>query len=263
VTWEMIRPLRSGTAIFAMPSTPIKCPSVPQKLAYLAADWWRRQGVLENIRIVLAQPTPALFPVPEFAEQLEKVARRYGIELLLQHEMVEIRREQREVLLVDRREGAETKKTLHYDLLHAIPPHSAPDWIRQGSLGDGTPTGYVAVDKNTLQHVRFPNVFALGDAANTPNRKTAAAVRKQAPVVVRNLSAAIRRERLPASYDGHAGCPFSTRRNRVLMAEFDYSLKPRSSIPLINTKKERYDMWLLTRYGLVFLYWKLMLNGLA
>jgi len=263
VTWEMIRPLRSGTAIFAMPSTPIKCPSVPQKLAYLAADWWRRRGVLENIHIVLAQPTPALLPVPEFAEQLAKVAQSYGIEVLLEHEVIEVSPEQREVVVVDHRGGAETKTTLHYDFLHAIPPHSAPDWLRQGPLSDGTPTGYVAVNKNTLQHVRFANVFALGDAANTPNRKTAASVRKQAPVVVHNLRAAIRREPLPESYDGYAACPFTTRRNRVLMAEFDYSLKPRPSVPLINTKQERYDMWLLTRYGLVVLYWKLMLNGLA
>ncbi len=208
VTWEMIRPLRSGAAIFAMPSTPIKCPSVPQKLAYLAADWWRRQGVLENIHVVLAQPAPRLLPVPEFAEQLAKVAQRYGIEVLLQHEVVEVRREQREVVLVDHREGAETKKTLHYDFLHAIPPHSAPDWIREGSLSDGTPTGYVAVDRNTLQHVRYPNVFALGDAANTPNRKTAAAVRKQAPVVVRNSRAAIKGEQLLSAVGRLVGvCP--------------------------------------------------------
>jgi sulfide:quinone oxidoreductase len=48
----------------------------------------------------------------------------------------------------------------------------------------------------------------------------------------------------------------------MLLAEFDYTMKPHPAIPLIDTKKERY-MWLLKRYGLPFMYWNLMLKDRA
>src|SRR5579875_482137 len=86
---------------------------------------------------------------------------------------------------------------------------------------------------------------------------------KHAPVVVANLRAAMAGRGLPASYDGYASCPLTTARNRMLLAEFDYTMKPHPAIPVIDTVRERYDMWLLKRYGLPFMYWKVMLKGLA
>ena len=112
-----------------------------------------------------------------------------------------------------------------------------------------------------MQHVRFPEIFALGDAANTPNSKTGAAIRKQAPVVAANVASSLALEPLTAVYDGYAACPFTTARNRMLLAEFDYDCNHRPSIPFIDTTRERYDMWLLKRYGLPFLYWNVLLRG--
>jgi sulfide:quinone oxidoreductase len=152
-------------------------------------------------------------------------------------------------------------KTLRYDLAHLMPPQSAPGWIRQGPLADpANPGRYVQIDKHTM---RYPNVFSLGDAGSSPNSKTGAAIRKQAPVVAANLAAVMAGRDPAQEYDGYASCPLTTARNRMLLAEFDYTMKPRPTIPLINTQKERYDMWLLKRYGLPFMYWNLMLNGRA
>jgi sulfide:quinone oxidoreductase len=145
-----------------------------------------------------------------------------------------------------------------------VPPQSAPDWVKRSLLADAaTPNGYVEVDKHTLQHVRHPEVFSLGDAGSSPNSKTGAAVRKQAPVVVQNLRD-VRAGRTPtAHYDGYSSCPLTTARNRMLLAEFDYTMQPTPSIPFIDTTRERRDMWYLKRYGLPFLYWNLMLKGRA
>ncbi len=112
-----------------------------------------------------------------------------------------------------------------------------------------------------MQHKRYSNVFALGDVANTPNAKTGAAVMKQAPVVVRNLLSAMRGEQPVAQYNGYVACPIITGYGRLLLCEFDYSLKPSPTIPLIDTLGERYDTWLLKRYGLPWLYWNVMLQG--
>ncbi len=106
-------------------------------------------------------------------------------------------------------------------------------------------------------------MFSLGDAGSSLNSKTGAAIRKQAPVVVENLTAVMGGDSPTASYGGYASCPLTTARRKMLLAEFDYTMKPTPSIPVINTIKERTDMWYLKRYGLPFMYWNLMLRGLA
>lgn len=263
-TWEFIKDMRSGTAVFTMPSGPIKCAGAPQKIAYLAADWWRKQGVLSDIHVVLVLPTPKMFGVPEFSAVLEQVVARYGIDVRLESEVVEVNSAARELSLVNRKGGGEEKSVLPYDMAHLVPPQSAPAWIKASPLADpANPGGYVQIDKGTMQHTRYPNVFSLGDAGSSPNSKTGAAIRKQAPVVAKNLLAVMAGRQPSAVYDGYASCPLVTARNRMLLAEFDYTMKPHPTIPVIDTKKERYDMWLLKRYGLPFMYWNLMLKGRA
>ncbi|WP_433271993.1 hypothetical protein ACQPZF_14830 [Actinosynnema sp. CS-041913] len=106
-------------------------------------------------------------------------------------------------------------------------------------------------------------MFALGDAGSTPNSKTGAAVRKQAPVLVENLLAVLAGNEPTASYDGYASCPITTGRRTLLLAEFDYSGRPRPSLPFVDTLRERTDHNLFKRRALPFLYWNLMLRGLA
>ena len=259
-TWELIKRTKRGTAVFTQPSGPIKCAGAPQKIAYLAADYWRRQGVLDNIRIVLVLPTPGLFGVPVFADALRKVVDEYGIEVQFSSEVVEF--DTARQLAIVRDNIADSKQSIEYDMVHAVPPQSAPDWLAGTSLaGAADPNGYVEVDKHSLQHVRYPEVFALGDAGSTPNSKTGAAIRKQAPVVVANIQDQLANRKISASYNGYAGCPLTTSRNRMLLAEFDYSMTPTPSIPGLDLTKPRRDMWLLKKYGLPTLYWNAIVKG--
>ncbi|MFE0106637.1 FAD-dependent oxidoreductase [Streptomyces sp. NPDC059009] len=260
LTWELIRSMRSGTALFTMPSGPVKCGGAPQKIAYLAADHWRKRGVLDHIRVILVLPEPAMFKVPVYSRELAETARRYGIEVRLQSELTALDGAAREAVVTDHATG--TKETIRYDLLHAVPPQAAPRWIAESPLADpDSPFGYVRADRATLQHPDHPEVFALGDVANLPTSKTGAAVRKQAPVVVDNLHSSLRGRPLTARYDGYTSCPLVTARHKMLLAEFDYDLEPAPSLPLIDTTKERTSMWYLKRYGLPQMYWKGMLKG--
>jgi sulfide:quinone oxidoreductase len=261
-TWDFIRHARTGTAVFTMPPGPIKCAGAPQKIAYLAADWWRRHGVLNQMRVILVLPTAAMFSQPDWGEVLAGVASGYGIEVRHNTHLVGVDGPARRAVLLNTTTG--TKDDVEFAMLHAVPPQSAPDWVKASSLADpSSPFGYVHVDQYTLQSPQWPNVFALGDVANLPTSKTGAAIRKQAPVVVANLLAARRGEPAAARYDGYTSCPLVTGHNRMLLAEFDYELKPRPSFPFLNTMKPRYDMWLLKRYGLPLLYWHGMLRGRA
>jgi sulfide:quinone oxidoreductase len=255
-TWDCLRTFRGGTALFTMPDTPVKCGGAPQKIMYLADDHFRRSGVREQARVVYAAAGASIFAVPRYARTLEQVVARKGIETLFRHNLVEVRPEERQAIFeqLDTRE----RVVLGYDMLHVTPPMSAPDFIKRSPLADGA--GWVDVDRHTLRHVRHANVFALGDAANLPTSKTAAAVRKQSPVLVENLLAAMHGRPLPARYDGYTSCPLVTGYGRLVLAEFDYEQRPRETFPF-DQSQERFSMYLLKKFGLPLLYWHGMLAG--
>lgn len=261
-TWDFIRNTRSGTAVFMMPSGPIKCAGAPQKIAYLASDYWRKQGVLKDIDVHLVVPTPRIFGIPAIADNLDKVIADYGITLHTNSEVTSVDGQAHKVGISSVGDGG-TDTTLPYDVLHVAPRQSAPDWIKSSPLSTGDATGYVEIDKHTMQHVRYPNVFSLGDAGSSPNSKTGAAIRKQAPVVVENIDAFLTGRPLQAQYHGYSSCPIVTSSHAMLLAEFDYSLQMTPSFPGLDPAKPHRVYWYLKKYGLPFMYWNLMLKGLA
>jgi sulfide:quinone oxidoreductase len=263
-TWEFIRNTRSGTAVFTMPTGPIKCAGAPQKIAYLAADHWRKAGVLNDIDIHLVVPTPRIFGIPAIADNLDRIIADYGINLHVHSEMTAVDPASRKATISAVGEhGVDT--ILDYDVLHVVPHQSAPDWVKSSPLSTGDANGYVDVDKHTLQHVRYPNVFALGDAGSTPNSKTGAAIRKQAPVVADNVDSFLKNQRLGGEYHGYASCPLVTSSHDMLLAEFDYSMQMTPSFPtwMFDPAAPHRAYWYLKKFGLPFMYWNLMLKGLA
>lgn len=261
-TWEFIRDLRSGSAVFGMPSGPIKCAGAPQKIAYLASDYWRRQGVLSDIDVHLVVPKPRLFGIPAIADNLDVIAADYGITVHTGAEITSVDAAAHKVGITHTGDGG-SDTVLAYDVLHAVPRQSAPDWIKSSPLSTGDATGYVEIDKHTMQHVLHPNVFSLGDAGSSPNSKTGAAIRKQAPVVVENVESFLAGRPLTASYNGYGSCPIVTSSHAMLLAEFDYDLNLTPSFPLLDPTKPHRSYWYLKKYGLPFMYWNLMLKGLA
>ncbi len=260
-TWDLIRNFKGGTALFHMPGTPIKCPGAPQKIMYLAADYFRRNKISADV--IYGSATPTIYGVKEYAAVLDTVVRRYGIDARFSHDLVEVRGDKKEAVFVKKDDPAKARVTIGYDIMHVAPPQIAPEFIRNSPLPpqEQPGLGWVEVDQYTLQHKRYPNVFAVGDVASSPNAKTGAAALKQAPVVVSNLLAVMRGALPIAKYNGYVACPITTAYGKLLLCEFDYTLKPTPTIPFINTVAERYDTWLLKRYGLPWLYWHLMLRG--
>ena len=260
-TWDLIRNLRSGTAVFTVPSGAIKCAGAPQKIAYLAADYWRSQGVLSDIDIHLIMPGARPFGIPAIADSLDKVIADYGITVHANSEVTAVDAASRKVSVTSVALGG-TDAMLSYDMVHAVPRQSAPDWIKASPLSTSDSNGYVDIDKNTMQHVRYSNVFSLGDAGSSPNSKTGAAIRKQAPVVVDNVDSFLKNQPLRASYDGYSSCPIVTSSHAMLLAEFDYDFNLEPSFPLLDPTTPHRSYWYLKKYGLPAMYWNLMLKGL-
>lgn len=257
-TWDAIRDFRGGTAIFTMPSGAVKCGGAPQKIMYLADDRFRQAGVREQTQIIFASALSSIFAIERYRTTLEKVIARKQIDCRLRHELVEVRPAEKEVVFKNL--DTSNQVTMKYDLLHVTPPMGPPDFLAASPLADKD--GWVDVNQQTLQHTRFPNVFALGDCSNLPTSKTGAAIRKQAPVVVRNLLAALKNQQLSAIYNGYTSCPLVTGIGKLVLAEFDYEKQPAETFP-IDQSKERRSMWLLKRYLLPILYWHGMLKGRA
>lgn len=257
-TWDNIRSFKQGgTAIFTQPSTPIKCGGAPQKIAYLAEDYFAKHGMRANSKVVFMHAGASIFAVKKYADALTQVAKRKQIDVRFQRELVEIRPESREaVFKLGTPEGGE--EVVKYDLLHVTPPMSAPDFIKTSKLAAST--GWVEVNKHTMQHTRYANVYALGDCSNLPTSKTGAAIRKQAPALAANLIAQLNGGTSSASYDGYTSCPLVTGYGSLIMAEFDYDLKPKETFPF-DQSKERYSMYALKAYGLPQMYWNGMLRG--
>lgn len=257
-TWDNIRNLKGGTALFTQPSTGIKCAGAPQKICYLAEDHFRRTGVRHNINVKFVSGTGSIFGVKKYADALNRVIDRKGIEATYNTELVALRPDSKEAIFEP--VGGGEQIVMKYDMIHVTPRQSAPDFIKKSKLAAAT--GWVDVDQHTTQHVRYPNVFSCGDSSSMPTSKTGAAIRKQAPVLVENLMAAIEERPLPGHYDGYTSCPLVTGYGTLILAEFDYDKVPQETFPF-DQSEERYSMYALKAHGLPQIYWHGMLRGRA
>jgi len=262
-TWEVLRNLKSGRAIFTQPNTPVKCGGAPQKIMYLTADHLRRKGHLKDVDIQFMSPGETVFGVEKFRLALLKVLDRYGITFNYRKNLVEIRASDKvAVFEVTDENGHMELEEESYDMIHVVPPQSAPDFVKNSALVDEE--GWVDVDNGTLQHNRYPNIFSLGDVSGTTKAKTGAAVRKQAPIVTANLMNMIEQGKITNTkvYNGYSSCPLVTGYGKLILAEFDYDNNPDPSFPF-DTAKERWSMYFLKTKILPILYWSGMLKGRA
>ena len=261
-TWDLVQKLKRGRAIFTQPPMPIKCAGAPQKAMYLSADHWRRTGALSSVDIQFCNSGAVLFGVADYVPALMEYVKGYGIGLNFGQTLISVDGPARTAKFrKTNADGTSELITREFDLLHAVPPQRAPDFIRVSPLADGA--GWVDVDQASLRHKRFPNVFALGDASNTPNAKTAAAARKQAPVVAHNLLQTRGALQGEAHYDGYGSCPLTVERGKIVLAEFTYGGKLAPSFPnwLIDGTRPSALAWILKERFLPPLYWDGMLKG--
>lgn len=256
-TWELVRKLRGGQALFTQPPMPIKCAGAPQKAMYLSASHWEREHVLDSIDVEFHTAAPTLFGVKDYVPALEETVERYGIDVRFGSTLIAV--DGPDGTATFRADGGEVTRA--FDMMHVTPPQKPVEAVADSSLADAA--GYVDVDQFTLQHKLFPNVFALGDIGGMPNAKTAAAVRKQAPVVAENALAVLAGKHLGAAYDGYGSCPLTVENGKILLAEFGYGGRLLPSFPkfVIDGTKPSRLAWLLKKDLLPAIYWDAMLKG--
>ena len=258
-TWQLVQQLKGGKAIFTQPAMPIKCAGAPQKAMYLSCDHWLKQGDLNTIDVEFNLAGAALFGVATFVPPLMNYVEKYGVKLAFNSNLIKVDGPARKAWFeVKDAEGNISVEEKSFDMLHVVPPQVAPDFIRHSPLADAA--GWCEVDPHSLQQVRYPHIFALGDVCSTSNAKTAAAVRKQIVVVAENLLALRRQAPLPLKYDGYGSCPLTVEKGKVVLAEFGYGGRLLPTFPLDPTVARR-SAWFLKATLLPWFYWNGMLKG--
>ncbi len=258
-TWQLVRQLKGGKAIFTQPAMPIKCAGAPQKAMYLSCDHWLKQGDLKNINVEFNLAGAALFGVATFVPPLMKYIEKYSARLAFNSNLVKVDGPARKAWFeIKDAEGNVTVEEKPFDLLHVVPPQVSPDFIRHSPLADTA--GWCEVNPQSLQHVRYPHIFGLGDVCSTTNAKTAAAVRKQIVVVAENLLALRKQAPMLLKYDGYGSCPLTVEKGKVVLAEFGYGGKLLPTFPLDPTVARR-SAWFLKATLLPWFYWNGMLKG--
>ena len=258
-TWELVQKMKNGRAVFTQPPMPIKCAGAPQKALYLSCSHWEKKNYLQNIDVTFANAGGVLFGVEHYVPALQNYIDRYGVNLDFNRNLVAVDGVAGKAYFSGPDEN--NNKEVEFDFLHVCPPQIAPDFVRNSSLANEA--GWVDVDQHTLQHVVFENVFSLGDAGSTPNAKTAAAVRQQAPVVAENLLAHLADQPLVHTYNGYGSCPLTVEHGKIVLAEFGYQAKLLPSLPkwIINGDKPSRLSWFLKKSMLPPIYFDLMLKG--
>lgn len=298
-TWKTLQNFKGGTALFTQPTTPIKCGGAPQKIMYLADDYFRKSGVRSKTDVVFALPSGAIFGVKIIADTLMDVVDRKDINVRFFHKLVKVDADKKIawyeidkdlsaggcVTIADGDEASldkdiqynykDVKVTrdgnrygVHFDMMHLAPPQCAPDFIRNSSLS--AETGWVSVNPKTMQRTKYENIFSMGDVSNLPTSKTGAAIRKQVPVAVANILKMVEAMSLSDKvYNGYTSCPLVTGYGKMVLAEFDYEKNfmpdPKlKQFPMLlnDSSKEHWRLWMLKKYGLPYLYWNKMLKGI-
>ncbi len=248
-TWKAMDAYRQkgGRAVMTLAPTFMKCAGAPLKMTFMVQDALARIGATsESANIDFFTPSDSIFSVPWVSDD---VKRRWA-ELPISPQIHNFRRltavdmDKRSATFTDQ-EGQTYQED--YDFLHVVPPMFAPDAVLNSPLvvEEGVQKGWLDVDKFTLQHNRYPNIFGLGDINGTPRGKTAATVKKSAPVVVHNLLQVIKGEKPSENFDGYTSCPLLVRRGSALLVEFDGDGNATPTIPGVDPLKDSYLAWFI------------------
>jgi sulfide:quinone oxidoreductase len=284
-TWEIMQkyiaqakagsPDKKTQFLFTHPSTPIKCGGAPKKIVYLTNARLKEEGARDNAELTFYPNGGAMFGVPEYHDAIVGQFKRENIKYHYRHNLIEVDKEKKIAVFDSKWQEKgpwdpvmkdfevipkHEKLRVPYDFLHIAPANIAPREIGESDLGSAK--GWVPVNKETLQHIRYMNVFSIGDIAQVPMGKTGGSVRKQYKVLVDNLIAQMNGKKLESKYAGYTVCPLITDIGTVMLAEFDWTVKPTPSFPLDPTV-ERWIFWLMKVYALKPMTMYGMMSGRA
>ncbi|KAF8628364.1 hypothetical protein AX15_003899 [Amanita polypyramis BW_CC] len=256
--WYDVESLKAGQAVFTQPAGIIKCAGAPQKIMWMAWDRYRRTNRLGNTRVSFYTGLPTMFSVKKYSEALNALREQRGVGGYFSHNLESVDAVSR---TANFKAADGSTVQVDYSLLHVTPPMGSPDVIAKSPIADVA--GWVGVNQETLQHVKYQNIFALGDCSSLPTSKTAAAITAQAPVLTENLFSVMETGRaVDAKYDGYTSCPLLTGYGELMLAEFKYGAEPKETFGnLFDQAKSHRFFYHLKKDLFPWAYWNYMVRG--
>jgi sulfide:quinone oxidoreductase len=220
---KSLQAFQSGTIVIGVAGIPYKCPPAPVEFAFLLDDYLRARGIRGKTQVKLLSPLNRAFTIEATSKLVQPILAERDIELT---GFFNVESVDPISMTVTSMEG----ETVEYDLLVLVPPHRGQKVIEDSRLGDER--GWIPVDKNTLKHSQFENIWAIGDATNIPISKSGSVAHYEANVAAAEIVAVVKGEAPPVHvYDGKVMCFLETGQGRATTISFDYDHPPVSPPP--------------------------------
>ncbi len=207
---EILPKFDRGELVTLIPATPFKCPPGPYEAAMLLHEYFTKRGHRGNIKLSVhtVEPRPMATAGPQMGQFIREELQKRDIHLATEKRCKNVDGAKR---LINFEDGS----TAPFDLLIAIPPHEAPQAIREAGLTDAS--GWIPVDPKTLK-TSVDRVYAIGDLCKVPLPgrfkpemplvlpKAGVFAEAHGRVVAHQIAAAALGQISPEVYDGKGYC---------------------------------------------------------
>lgn len=247
---EALQNFKGGDLVMGIADIPFKCPVSPLEFVFMSRDFFKKRKMLDKVKIHLTSPLPRAFSIQNVSDKVQKKFDKMGIEV---HTFFNTESIDPDKKIVESLEGEE----ISYDLLVMTPPHSGPKFIADSGLANEE--SWLPVNKETLIHDKYPNIWGLGDCTNLPISKAGAAAHHQGKIVAANIASLVKQKEAKKKYGGNVQCFIMTGLHSSLFLDFNYNRPPRNFF-----MKELYiipKFWYISKLLFKPMYFKMVLKG--
>lgn len=254
---EYFKSWEGGKLVMAITEMPFKCPVAPIEFVCLAEAYFTQRGMRDKVEISLVTPLAGAFTKPVATQMLSELLKEKNINIVPDFYIEHIDNDNKKLVSYDEQE-------VPFDVLTIVPMNKGADFIERSGLGDDM--NFVPVNKHTLQHQQYANMFVIGDAAALPTSKAGSVAHFEAEILTENILSFIESRPLKAHFDGHSNCYIETGYGKGALIDFNYDTEPLpGTFPLPgigpfgllkNTKINHYGK-LMFRW----IYWHILLKG--
>lgn len=208
---------QGGRVVVHVNEMPIKCPVAPLEFTFLADTFFRERGIRDKVTLTYVTPLSGAFTKPKASKKLGHLLTDKGIELVTDFVAERVDQENDKLVCFDGRE-------VPYDLLVTTPTNMGTEAVRRSGLGDDL--DFVPTDKHTLQSLKNPDVFVIGDATNVPASKAGSVAHFESETLADNILLHIEGKPLKPEFDGHSNCFIESGNGKALLIDFNYEYEP-------------------------------------